>query len=231
MVDRVAAAEQAVRKRMDAIGVAYEDVQPKPFGTLTAGQLAQDPKISIRYQNRLMTLLLLISHLRDDARRLAKRKGLKNKVVDEFVGSSTVVELCVRAGDTRKHGLGGRGKNATIADGLISVQKTKPGESRKPTDQAIIIGMALVDAELGLFHSQVVVERAIREWVRFLGETLEVSVDEEVRAWLPEHPPIHTHVRAGVHGVVPLGSLVTMEFPPDMVSKLVDDVRKRSENA
>ena len=144
---KIKKAEQAIRERFTAIEAALKDLCPDAFGILTQQEIVGNKLLATRYQNRLMSMFLLIYHLRDDVRRLAKRRGFEEKIIDDFIRRAQPVSLCIRAGDTHKHGLGGRSKNATISNGLIKVVKAPKGTKPTPSSDVIIIGMMLVDSE------------------------------------------------------------------------------------
>ena len=174
-----------------------------------------------------MSAFLLLSHLRDDARRLAKRIGVDQSVVSSFVDRSLPVHLCVRAGDTQKHGLGGRSKNATISNGFICVIKSEPGQSPNSSSDTIVEGMVLVDAIHGVFHSHVIIKQAIHDWVNFLASELALDLQQEVDAWLPRKVPDYVIKQGDPRPTVPLGSVIGFEFPAEIAEKLVADVKER----
>lgn len=228
MSKQIETAEQAIHDRFVAIEAALEDLRPRTFGILKRHVVDGNESLLARYQNRLMSVFLLISHLRDDVKRLTNRRGLKKTAVDDFVKTSLPVSLCVRAGDTTKHGLGGRSKNATIANGLIAVYKTPTGRQPSSDDDCIIIGMVLVDGKHGVFHSNVVIDKALNAWVAFLASQLGLDFHGWLRRCLPEAAKQVIHIKQDEHVTVPEGATLVAAFPAELSSALVDDVRKRS---
>ena len=87
--------------------------------------------------------------------------------------------------------------------------------------------MVLVDADHGVFHSHVIIERAIHEWVNFLASELALDLRQEVDAWLPEKDPDYVITQGDLKPTVPLGSVIAFEFPAEIAEKLVNDVKER----
>ena len=224
-------ATQRIFERFDEIEAALFDLRPAIFGTFSSQQLTEDSLIQRRYRNRLMSAFLLLYHLKDDVKRLAKRSSLVPTVVDDFVASSRWVTLCVRAGDTHKHGLGGRSRNATIPNGLLTVVKTASGEPLSPKNDAIVIGMVIVDADHGAFHSKSILDGAVRDWARFLGAQFNLNLSSwELGCVPPKQGPV-VRLRHGEHPSVPLGATLEMELPVEIQTGVVADVSKRREEA
>ena len=197
-------AEQAVRERFRAIEAALEDVKPSAFGVLPYEVAESDSSLRLRYRNRLRVAFLLISHLRDDARRLGKILGVDAKVITDFVQRSLPVTLCVRSGDTTKHGLGGRSKNATVANGFVLVRKVPSGSEPAADDDCLIVGMALADRDHGVFHSHVILEAAMKDWVEFLKTELSLDLMDWAERVISNPARV---VTVGTEGsVVPPGS-------------------------
>lgn len=220
-------AREVIRHRFISLSAAMTDLAPAAFGVRPHNEIQSDVSLPARYENRLVSAFLLLSHLRDDVRRLAKRIGVNPSVVNQFVNQSLAVRLCVRAGDTRKHGLGGRSRNATISNGLICVVKSTPGEPPSPTNDAIVVGMVLVDADHGVFHSHRVIARAIHDWVDFLASELSLDLRQEMDAWLPRKEPDFIIEQDESNPTVPLGSTIQFEFPTELTEQLVDDVKSK----
>ncbi len=220
-------ARDAIRDRFKSLRAAMTDLAPAAFGIRPHNEVQSDVSLPARYENRLVSAFLLLSHLRDDTRRLAKWTGVNSSVVNQFVDQSLAVRLCVRAGDTRKHGLGGRSRNATISNGLIYVVESTPGESPSPISDAMVVGMVLVDADHGTFHTHTVIVRAIHEWVDFLASELGLDLRQEVDAWLPRKEPDVVVRQGESNPTVPLGSTIAFEFPAEITEQLVADVKDR----
>ena len=224
---KVETARDVIRHRFISLSAAMTDLAPAAFGKRPHNEIQSDVSFSARYENRLVSAFMLLSHLRDDTRRLAKWTGVNPSVVNQFVDQSLAVRLCVRAGDTRKHGLGGRSRNATISNGLICVVKCPPGEPASPTSDAIVVGMILVDADHGTFHSHTVIVRAIHDWVDFLASELGLDLRQEVDAWQPRKEPDFVIKQGEAKPTVPLGSVIAFEIPTEITERLVDDVKDR----
>ena len=230
---KIKKAEQATKDRFIEIEAALSDLSPNAFGDLTRYVIEKDKLLQARYQNRLMSMFLLIYHLRDDVRRLVKRRSLRKEIVEDFIKQSLPVSLCIRAGNTHKHGLGGRSKskNATIPNGLLIVYRTPKGVDPTPSDKAIIIGMALVDRRNGVFHSDVVIEQAIRDWVGFLAKELQFDLTEWLKRCLPSISKKIVVLPPDAHTVVPEGSTVAFEFPRDLSKRMIGDVKRRAQDS
>jgi len=224
-------AEQAIKDRFISIEAALSDLSPNSFGVLTRDVIEKDKLIQVRYQNRLMSMFLLIYHLRDDVYRLVKRRRLRKDIVEDLIKQSLPISLCIRAGDTHKHGLGGRSKSATITNGLIIVYKTPKGAGPTPNDKAIVIGMALVDNRHGVFHSHVVIEQAIRDWIGFLAKELQFDLKEWLKYCLPSISKQIVVLPPDAHTVVPEGSKVAFEFPKDLSKRMIRDVKRRAQDS
>jgi len=219
--------ERRIIERFDEIEAALFDLRPEEFGIFKTRQLAEDCLIQRRYCNRLMSAFLLLYHLQDDIRRLAKRRNVSHSIVDDFVDNSLWVKLCVRAGDTHKHGLGGRSKNATFPNGLLQVVKNRSGEKPSPNSEGIVIGMIIADADHGIFHSKSIIEGALRDWVGFLASQFNLDLSSWAARCIPAKPGPTIKLRHGEHPNVPLGATLTMELPSDLQSAIVSEAVKR----
>ena len=224
-------AEQRIIERFDEIEAALFDLKPMEFGIFESQQLTEDGLIQRRYRNRLMSAFLLLYHLKDDVKRLAKRRNLSRSIVDDFVDHSLWVKLCVRAGDTHKHGLGGRSKNATFPNGLLKVVKTRSGEKSSPSNEAIVIGMIIADADHGVFHSKSIIEGALRDWAGFLSAKFNLDLSNWIAHCIPAKPGPTIELRHDAHPYVPLGATLTMELPQDLQKAIVSDAVKRREES
>ncbi|MCK5225908.1 MAG: hypothetical protein KAQ89_04255 [Planctomycetes bacterium] len=231
MDHKIENAEQAIRNRFTAIEAALKDLCQDAFGILTQQEIVDNKLLVARYQNRLMSMFLLIYHLRDDICRLAKRHGFKQKIVKDFAKRTIPISICIRAGDTHKHGLGGRSKNATISNGPIIVVKTAKGAKPAPSDKAIVEGMTLVDSEHGVFCSKVVIEQAIGSWVQFLNNEFNLNLTDWLRRCFPPRQGPIVDLSPKLHTTVPEGATVTFGFPQDLTQRLVDDVQKRAKES
>jgi hypothetical protein len=107
-----------------------------------------------------------------------------------------------------------------------------PGLAASPPEaQATIVGMLVSDADEGSFTSQALLECAVREWVALLRD--EFGLDHS--AWLndcfpqPSGPVVP--LRPDGKNVVPLESVVTFEVPPHLREAMVNDMKKRRDDA
>ena len=87
--------------------------------------------------------------------------------------------------------------------------------------------MVLVDADHGAFHSQVIIERAIHDWVDFLASELALDLRQEVDTWLPRKGPDYVMKEGSPNPTVPLGSVIEFEFPAEIADRLVNDMKDR----
>jgi len=225
--DILSVSRNAVEDRLKFIEAAALDLSPQYFGIFKAQVLDSDPYIPLRYQNRVMTTLLLLYHLRDDVRRLSRAAGIERKHIEDFVSNSEAITLCIRAGDTWKHGLGGRENNATIGNGLIKVYKTTPGCAPRPESDAIVEGLPIVDADHGVRSSTSVVNAAIQEWGQFLNATFGIQLPQALQERVVRSSTSPILLKQDAVTVVPPGSVVAAPFPPSFVSTVVEDVHER----
>ena len=201
--ERIKVAANVIRDRFFSLRAALEDLKSSAFGVRPRAAW-DDPLLVVQYQNRAMTAFLHLYHLRDDARRLASRLGLDPVIVERFTEGSLPVQVCIRAGDTWKHGLGGRNRNATITNGLLLVIKYPPGTVHTPESDALVIGAHVVDVDHGSFSSDVIITDAIHDWIRLLASDLNLDLASEVDGWLPRRPPSDAiFIRPGEHPSVP----------------------------
>ena len=224
---KIEKAKQSIIERFASIEAALKDLSPRSFDNLTRELVEQDRLLQAKYENRLMSIFLLIYHLRDDVYRLADRIRCKKDILDVFIKRSLPVTLCIRAGDTHKHGLGGRRRNSTITNGLLMVYRTPKGTKPSKNDKVIIIGMVLVDGKHGVFHSQVVIEQAIRDWIKFLYEAFKIDFSDWLERCLPNRNNEVIKISTESHATVPQGAKLVFDFKQDLTSKLVEDINTR----
>jgi hypothetical protein len=227
-------AEQRILDRFDEIEAALLDLKPREFGVFRVQDLIGGGLIERRYSNRLMGVFLLLYHLQDDVKRLAKRKRLTGDPVSAFTDQSLWVKLCIRAGNTHKHGFGGRSRNATYSNGLLYVVKIKSGEKPSqpsPNSEAIVIGMIVADADYGVFHSQSIIEGALHDWAHFLS----VQCGLDLSCWLSRCVPAKqgptVRLQHSDHPDVPLGATVVMEIPTELTNVARRDAARRRDEA
>ena len=219
--------EQQIIDRLAEIEAALADLQPSAFGIHPVKDLGADGLVQRQYKNRLQAAFLLLYHLQDDVKRFAKRKGGNKQAVNDFVAKSLWVKLCVRAGDTHKHGLGGRSKNATIVHGLIYVVKTDEAKSPSPASDAIVVGMTVADADYGTFPSQRILEGALLDWVQFLSAEYKLDVSDWLSRCIPKGTGPEIQISPGENPTVPLGSTLTFELPKNLRDLAQGDAAKR----
>ena len=224
---RKSKAEQKIHDRFAEIEAALLDLEPSAIGVKPVRDLANGGIIQRQYKNRLQGALLLLYHLRDDVKRFAKRIGKPKDVIDKFADSSLWVKLCIRAGNTHKHGLGGRSKNATIIDGLVYAVKMEPNQQQTPNSDAIVMGMYVADADYGTFSAQYVLRGAMQDWVQFLAAEFGLKLSGWMSRCIPKSDGPAFKLKDGNHLMVPLGSTITCEMPENLRNAIQEDVAKR----
>src|SRR6266852_2390072 len=113
---------------------------------------------------------------------LARQRGLSKEVVEKFCRRSSPIRLCIQAGNTRKHGLGGRDKNNTVLEYTVLALDKQACEPR-PDDPVIGVLMLLVD-ETGQAHqADLLAAEAMRDWIGFLRDRLHMDVQEWETIW------------------------------------------------
>src|SRR5687768_10787701 len=111
MAEATSQAERAVIDRLHDIDAALADLIPSRLGYTTGRSLLTDRTTGRTHRNRVAILLLGISHLRDDAVALAHQLGKPKELVYDYCNTSQAISLCVKAGNTYKHGVGGQHQN------------------------------------------------------------------------------------------------------------------------
>ena len=224
-------APQRVLNRLAEIEAALDDLKPSSFGNVKVKDLNSGGLIDRRMRNRLHSAFLLLYHLQDDVKKLAKKCRLPKSAVNEFANQSLWVKLCIRAGNTHKHGLGGRSRNATLPNGLISAVEVEPDEKPSADSKAIVIGMIVADADLGTFASQNILEGALRDWGEFLNAKFSIDITTLVSRCYPASQGPTLKLKSDEHPSVPLGATLIFELPEktrDMAQQ--DAARRRDES-
>jgi len=228
--EKIKTAEEAIRSRLKEIGAALDDLKHTATGVSTASDITDNLKA--RYQNRLMSVFISISHMRDGVRRLAKRRGVDWNDIKQQIDSSVPIQLCIRLSETHKHGLGGKSRNATILNGFITVigLPKKGGNPANPPPDAVAMmeGMQLVDSEYGQSHSSVVIKEAMRSWVTLIRDYLGLDETQWYQMRFP-NPRGVIHAPAGTHVTVPLGTTLVFDVPDN--ATFVKDVKRRADKA
>ena len=223
---RLAEAERAIRTRFTRLEAALGDLAPTAVGPVKRRTIYNDQGFRARYENRVMTVLTLIAHFLDDARRLARRRGLKTNRVDAFVEQSRAISLCRRAAHAFKHGVGGWDKRTTVANALLHTEQRPQGRAPSEDDDCLVVALVLTDEQEGPHPSDVVSEQAIREWAEFFASEFALDVRDWVARCLPAPPGAVVRVGDGEKPSVPLGTTLVFGFPKEVSAALVEDVRK-----
>ena len=172
-------AQDKVYSRLRSINAALNDLNianRQEFATMRDLQ----PKYLEVSRNRAATLLLAIYHLKDDVRGLARALGRSGKIVDTFCSQTTFITTCIDAGDTFKHGVGGHSKNYTVIS-HFAVVSHKPEGSDKSTILAII--PIVVDREGKPHQADQLARAAMREWIPFLRDNLQLDTSSYENDW------------------------------------------------
>ncbi len=65
---KVETAREVIRHRFRSLSAAMTDLAPAAFGVRPHNEIQSDVSLPARYENRLASAFLLLSHLRDDTR-------------------------------------------------------------------------------------------------------------------------------------------------------------------
>jgi hypothetical protein len=182
----IATAVEKINERLRNIEAALHDLRPSQFGG-TSDERARDRMAIGVHRNRVFTLLINLYHLKDDACGLARARGLDKEVVEAFCRDTTAVDRCIKAGDTYKHGRGGRSKNNTLIAYEVQAIEQQ-GAGPLTTDPIIGAFMLVVDKDGVPHQSDLLAGEAIREWARFLETTLGATLPTWVSNWMPGAP-------------------------------------------
>lgn len=185
-------AEEKIVNRLRDIDAALHDLSASQFAGQAAGDRLPDPRSCGVHRNRVAILLLNLYHLKDDARGLARKKGLGKNLVDDFCDKSNSVALCVKAGDTYKHGVGGRDGNNTVIEYEVVVCEQK-GPKPEPSDSIISAFMLIVDENGEPHQSDLLAQEALWDWIEFLEDKLGMNLPEWREKWRKKPlPPGHS---------------------------------------
>ncbi len=175
-------AEKKIVERLRAIEAALHDLDPTQFRQETGWTRATNPIAFRVHRNRIALLLLNLYHLRDDARGLARRKGLDQASVDGFCNNSAAISLSIKAGDTYKHGIGGRAGNNTVIE-YEAVICRQDGNEPRPTDPVVNVVLLIIDENGEPHQSDALAVEALRDWLQFLEQQLGLDIDEWRQKW------------------------------------------------
>jgi hypothetical protein len=203
----VATAEAKILDRLRNIEAAVHDLRPGQYARTTGGEWAGDRMAFDVHRNRVATLLINLYHLKDDARGLARAKGLGKDVVEDFCRNTASVDLCVKAGDTYKHGIGGRAGNNTVIEYEVAMC-AQQGSEPQPTDPLVNAVMLVVDKGGEPHQSDLLAAEALHDWAPFLEGTLGMALPAWLKGWLPGAP---TPGRSIYAGPLPLALLEHMK--------------------
>lgn len=212
MADALTKAIDKIRSRLESIDAALTDLAALPNTHPTGGALT---KVACDvHKNRLASLILCISHLKDDAKGLARLRGLNKKAMDNFVASSPAISLCIKAGDTYKHGVGGRSGNSAVMEYEVHFMERK-GDKPKTDDPLIGLAMLLVDEKGEPHQSDLLAKEALRDWLPFL-RGLGVDVSEREKKW---------HLHSLPQGM----SLYKGKMPEALLQHIKEEAKKRKQ--
>jgi hypothetical protein len=175
-------AEKKIVDRLRTIEAALHDLNPTQFRQETGWTRATDPMAFQVHRNRVALLLLNLYHLRDDARGLARRRGLDQASVDSFCDSSAAISLSIKAGDTYKHGIGGRTGNNTVIEYEVVICR-QDGHEPRPTDPVVNVVKLIIDENGEPHQSDVLAVEALRDWLQFLEHQLGLDMNEWRQKW------------------------------------------------
>jgi hypothetical protein len=188
--------DEAVKKVLDRlrlIDAAYFDIESSRFAEAGLQDLPRDNMTGDVLKNRVALLLLNLYHLRDDARGLARRKGIDKKVVDEFCENTPEISICIKAGDTYKHGIGGRDNNNTVIEHDVAAF-IQQGAEPSPHDPMIGLFNLVIDENGDARQSNLLAADAMHEWIHFLENSFGLDLLGWRRKWtkrLKEGPGIY----------------------------------------
>ena len=83
----------------------------------------------------------------------------------------------------------------------------------------------------GVFHSQVVIEHAIWDWIGFLAKELQFDLTEWLIRCLPSRSKQIVVLPTDAHTVVPEGSTIAFDFSKDLSKQMIRDVKRRAQDS
>jgi hypothetical protein len=181
-------AEKKIMDRLRTIEAALYDLHPTQFRQETGWTRATNPMAFEVHRNRVALLLLNLYHLRDDARGLARRRGLDQASVDSFCDNSTAISLSIKAGDTYKHGIGGRAGNNTVIEYEVVICR-QDGHEPRPTDPVVNVVKLIIDENGEPHQSDVLAIKALRDWLRFFEHQLGLDMNKWHQKWDQDAAP------------------------------------------
>ena len=228
--DRIEASRQQVSERLATIEVALGELRD-PAIALPTYSHSQTADFQRRLRIRIMSIVLAVRHLEDDARRLMKLLGRSPDDASEVVEACQSLRVLRRLADSDKHGLGGRRSEGAVLNGMIVVQKRGESEQLPGPDAKVhVIGMMVADAAEGSFPSATLISAGIRAWAEKLGDCV-----PECSSWLnrcipkPSGPVVALRKESGT--VVPIGATVVFEIPVEVRDALQSETARRVRKA
>lgn len=224
------AALNSIQERLVAVEAAIADLKDKSLVFVDRDEL-KDPIYQARYANRVRSAAFHLAHLTDDVKRLGKHCGIKGADLDKVLDKSVPIRVVRRLNDDGKHGLGGRDKTATLLNGFMVMERKAKGATEK--DRIVHVNaMQIVDSEEGAFYTSKLLPAAVQHWGNALSQVF--GVDD---AWARRIAPSNEGrrvvvIKAGEKPAdVPLGSIVELEPPKELVDQFQEDARRRGREA
>ena len=219
------AATEAVLDRMAAVEAAVADLRDP---AITFPLYAETKTGAFRYklQNRILTAALLLTHLEDAARRLAKRLGVSPADVSQ--PKSVALQILRRLSNSWKHGLGGKQADGAVLNGILMVQRRESANAARPAPDATVhvVGMMVGDSQEGACPSSNVIDNAIKYWGALLAIWVPEAADWANRCVLKPKGPV-IQLKSDGANAAPAGATVVMEVSPELSDKFSKDVKRR----
>jgi hypothetical protein len=119
---KLKAARDSLVNCLDAVEAAFKDLRSSEIQFARLSE-TNAPSFQHRVANRILIAALALQRLEDAARRLLKRLGQDMNAFQTLLASSISIRVTSRLANSLKHGLGGRHKNSTILNGLLTVHR------------------------------------------------------------------------------------------------------------
>jgi hypothetical protein len=166
-------ARRVIEDRLQAIEVAMQDLRATDIGGVDAATLDTDRALQERYANRIKTVAFHLTHLQDDAKRLAMA-GAAVAALDKVVHSSLPLRVVANLTDSARHGEGGSKKSATTLEGFLIADRGRRGATGVAV-KVPFVSMNIVDAQEGTFASRTILDSAIHHWGQILHSAFGIS--------------------------------------------------------
>lgn len=219
----------SVLARLGAIEAAMTDLRGREIAFPTFAE-SQEAIFRDRLVNRTIVSALLLTHLADAVRGLARATGVAPERITQLVTHSVPLRVLERVTNTWKHGLGRRDKTGALLRNILQVHKNTPANSSPlPTDTVHVIGMLVVDSKDGVFSSSTLLRFGVRHWASLLEPWM-----PEVSGWAyrsaPDPPGPVITVESTQAGTIPAGAAVVFALPDALTARLSADIRSRLGN-